>query len=104
MYNHNNNMYLYKTILVIVLLFIYLLEMNTLLLLFLNNNIDFSGQIYNKNIEYALPYKTPLYKITITGSTLKKVLEQSAYIYDYKDCAMPDKNIFGGFIQMSGEQ
>lgn len=51
----------------------------------------------------VLPYKTPLYKITISGKTLIKALEHSAYLYDYNNCAIPEQNIYGGFIQMAGK-
>lgn len=51
----------------------------------------------------VLPYLTPLYKITVTGETLKKALEHSAFLYDYKNCAIPEKKMYGGFIHMSGK-
>jgi len=60
------------------------------------------GKIYNDDIENILPYKSPLIKVTIIGSTLQKALEHSASLYGYANCAIAEKNIYGGFMQMSG--
>jgi len=61
------------------------------------------GIIYESDIQRTLPYKTRLCKVTITGKTLLKALEHSASMYDYKNCSLPENNIYGGFMQMSGK-
>lgn len=62
-----------------------------------------SGIIYESDIRRILPYKTLLCKVTITGKTLLNALEHSASMYDYKNCSLPENNIYGGFMQMSGK-
>lgn len=61
------------------------------------------GIIYEDDIRRTLPYKTPLCKVDMTGTTLLKALEHSASMYDYKDCSVPENKIYGGFMQMSGK-
>ncbi|XP_026816651.1 protein 5NUC-like [Rhopalosiphum maidis] len=71
----------------------------------IQSSIDASksqGNIYEADIQRTLPYKTSLCKVTITGATLLKALEHSASMYDYANCSVPEKNIYGGFMQMSG--
>ncbi|CAH1733426.1 unnamed protein product [Aphis gossypii] len=71
----------------------------------IQSSIDASktqGIIYESDIRRVLPYKTRLYKVTITGKTLLKALEHSASMHDYKNCSLPENNIYGGFMQMSG--
>lgn len=61
------------------------------------------GAIYEDDMISVLPYKTTLFKVTLTGMTLLKALEHSAYTYDFNNCANPENNIFGAFIQVSGK-
>lgn len=67
-------------------------------------NYWFLGKIYSNDIKKILPYKSTLCKITITGETLLKALEHSAFTYDYTNCAIPEKNIYGGFMHMTGKK
>ncbi|KAL4083344.1 hypothetical protein QTP88_028671 [Uroleucon formosanum] len=70
----------------------------------IKNSINASinqGVIYEDDILQALPYKTALCKVTVTGATLLKSLEHSASMYDYKNCWNPENKIYGGFMHMS---
>jgi len=61
-------------------------------------------EIYYDDVDRVLPYKTQLFKVTLNGTTLLKALEHSASLFDYKNCANPENNIYGGFLQMSGNK
>lgn len=63
-----------------------------------------SGDILKSHVKTALPYLTPLMKITVSGKTLMEALEHCASLLDYKNCAIPEENIYGSFIQMSGNK
>ncbi|XP_050531182.1 protein 5NUC-like isoform X2 [Daktulosphaira vitifoliae] len=61
-----------------------------------------TGGVFQSNISSALPYNTYLNKVTVTGSTLVKALEHSASLLDKPKCAIPEKNIYGAYMQVSG--
>ncbi|XP_050438990.1 protein 5NUC-like [Adelges cooleyi] len=62
------------------------------------------GTVFKSNVLTALPYKSPLNKVTLTGRTIVEALEHSASLLDKPKCAVPEKNIYGGFMQVAGLQ